>query len=103
MKFFRLFYPQKDSQDVIRENSIPSKLSWNIELNKNGFVATSKELPGLVTNGKDPEELLEMMNDAVLEYFDVSKLDSDYIFDTLDLQGTGTVFLKQAKQKKQYA
>ena len=85
------------------EHRIPESINWDIELNKNGLVATSKDLPGLVTNAKNPEELLVMINDAVLEYFDVSKMESDFIFDTLNLQGHGTVLLKQAKEKRQYA
>jgi predicted RNase H-like HicB family nuclease len=84
-------------------HNIPDTINWKIELNRNGLVATSEELPGLVTNGKNPEELLEMINDAVLEYFDVSKMDSDYVFDQLNLHGQGSVMLKQAKKKRQYA
>jgi predicted RNase H-like HicB family nuclease len=103
MSLFRLFSPQKDPQRVKNEYRIPDSIRWNIELNENGLVATSEELPGLVTNAKNPEELLEMINDAVLEYFDVPKTESDYVFDTLNLHGHGTVLLKQAKEKKQYA
>lgn len=55
-----------------------------MKLNEQGLIATSKDLPGLITNAKNTEELLEMINDAVLEYFDVSKLESDYIFDVLN-------------------
>jgi len=68
-------------------------------LNNKGLVATSEELPGLVTNANDPEELLEIINDAVLEYFDVPKIESDYIFDKLNIQGQGTVLLRQVKNK----
>src|SRR3989338_9868248 len=103
MNLFRLFFPQKDPEYIKREHGIPDNINWNIELNKSGLVATSDVLPGLVTNAKNPEELLEMMNDAVLEYFNVSKMDSDYVFDTLNLQGKGTILLKQAKEKRQYA
>lgn len=85
------------------EHNIPDTINWNIELTQKGLVATSEELPGLITNGKDPEELLEMINDAVLEYFDVSKMDSDYIFDQLNLHGQGIVMLKKDKEKRQYA
>ena len=103
MNLFRFFFPQKDPNCIKKEYNIPDKISWEIRLNKRGLVAVSKELPGLVTNADNPEELLEMMNDAVLEYFDVPKLKSDYIFDTLDLDGRGTVCLKQLKENKQYA
>lgn len=103
MKLYRLLYPQKNPVYVKRRHQIPDKIHWKIELNPKGFVATSDELPGLVTNGKDPEELLEMINDAVLEYFDVSKKDSDYVFDTLNLDGRGVVVLKQVAEKRQLA
>ncbi|PIR12935.1 hypothetical protein COV49_03780 [Candidatus Falkowbacteria bacterium CG11_big_fil_rev_8_21_14_0_20_39_10] len=103
MSLFRLFFPQKNPHYIKREYNIPDKIDWEIQLNKNGLVAVSKDLPGLVTNANNPRELLEMINDAVLEYFNVSKFDSDYIFDTLDLAGHGTVRLKQAKAQKQYA
>ncbi|HEX9664637.1 MAG TPA: hypothetical protein VGA49_02335 [Patescibacteria group bacterium] len=103
MKFLRIFFPQKDPIDIKDKYNIPETISWDIQLNKDGLVATSKELPGLVTNASNPEELLEMINDAVLEYFDVSKLESDYVFDSLDLSGHGEVSLKQAQEKKQYA
>ena len=103
MNIFRLFVPQKDPAYIKRLHNIPDKIHWKIELNRHGFVATSDELPGLVTNGKDPQELLEMINDAVLEYFNVSKKDSDYVFDTLSLDGKGVVVLKQSERKKQLA
>jgi hypothetical protein len=103
MSIFRLIFPQKHPEQVKREYNIPDKIDWEIQLNEHGLIATSKSLPGLVTNASNPEELLEMMNDAVLEYFNVSKLESDFVFDTLNLAGQGTVALKQAKEQKQYA
>lgn len=91
MSLFRLFFPQKDPNYIRKEHNIPDKIDWEIKLNSHGLIATSKSLPGLVTNASNPEELLEMMNDAVLEYFNVSKFDSDFVFDTLNLAGQGTV------------
>jgi predicted RNase H-like HicB family nuclease len=103
MKLLRLFCPQKDPRYIKREYNIPDTINWDIQLNKDGLVATSKDLPGLITNADSPEELLDMINDAVLEYFDVPKLDSDYIFDKLSLEGHGEVCLKLADRKNQYA
>ncbi|OGY47118.1 MAG: hypothetical protein A3J65_03070 [Candidatus Buchananbacteria bacterium RIFCSPHIGHO2_02_FULL_45_11b] len=103
MRLLRRFFPQKDPDYITNKYNIPATMSWNIQLNQNGLVATSKDLPGLVTNAKNPEDLLEMINDAVLEYFDVPKFDSDYIFDKLNLEGHGEVYLKQAEKKRQYA
>lgn len=103
MRLLRRFYPQKDPGDIKNKYNIPATMAWDIQLNEDGLIATSKDLPGLVTNAKNPEELLEMINDAVLEYFDVPKFDSDYIFDRLNLEGHGEVYLKQAEKKRQYA
>jgi len=103
MSLFRLFFPQKDPGYITKKYNIPDKIDWEIQLNRYGLVAVSKSLPGLVTNASNPEELLEMMNDAVLEYFNVSKFDSDYVFDTLNLDGQGTIRLKQTEKQKQYA
>ena len=103
MRLFRFFFPQKDPAYIKRTHSIPDKIDWDIQLNQHGLVATAKSLPGLVTHANSPEELLEMMNDAVLEYFNVSKFDSDYIFDTLNLEGHGSVRLKQVERQQQYA
>lgn len=103
MNLLRLFYPQKEPHYIKNKYNIPDTIGWDVQLNKDGLIATSKDLPGLVTNAKNPQELLEMMNDAVLEYFDVPKLDSDYVFDRLNLNGHGEVYLKQAKGEKSYA
>ena len=103
MNILRLIFPQKDPREIMSEYNIPDRIDWKVQLNRQGLVATSKDLPGLVTNADNPEELLEMMNDAVLEYFDVPKLESDYVFDTLNLAGQGNITLKQAKKKRQFA
>jgi hypothetical protein len=102
MNLFRLLFPQKNPHNILNEYSIPETIAWNIQLTKDGLIATSKDLPGLVTNATNPEELLEMINDAVLEYFNVPKFDSDYVFDKLDIEGHGEVYLKQVK-KEQFA
>lgn len=88
MRLLKQFFPQKTPEYIKNKYNIPATMGWNIQLNKNGLIATAKDLPGLVTNAKNPEELLEMMNDAVLEYFDVPKFDSDYIFDRLKFKYT---------------
>jgi hypothetical protein len=103
MSLLRFFIPQKSPASVINKHGIPQKIDWKIELNKDGLVATSEMLPGLVTNADNPKELLEMINDAVLEYFNVSKLESDFIFDNLNIDGHGTVQLKQVEREKQLA
>src|SRR3989344_5054246 len=99
MSLLRLFFPQKDPYYIKSKYNIPEVINWDIELNSNGLIATAKDLPGLVTNAKNPEQLLEMINDAVLEYFNVPKFDSDYVFDTFNIAGHGTVLLKKVKEK----
>ena len=103
INLFRIFFPQKDPNFIKQKYNIPNEINWKVQLSIKGLVATSDDLPGLVTNANSPEKLLEMMNDAVLEYFDVPKLESDYVFDVLNLAGQGTIRLKQAERKRQYA
>jgi len=54
MNLFRLLFPQKDPQYIKHTYKIPDTISWKIVLNNKGLVATSEELPGLVTNANDP-------------------------------------------------
>lgn len=85
-KLFRVAFPHKDPVAIKREYHLPDSLNWTIRLSPDGwFVATSKELPGLVTQAKSQEELLEMINDAVLTYFDVPKRDADVVYNQLKL------------------
>jgi len=81
-KIFRLIYPHKDSALVKKEYRLPNSLSLNFHLTPDGwFVVTSPELPGLVTQARDHQELIVMINDAVLTYFDVPRKDADIIYD----------------------
>lgn len=100
MNIYRFFFPPKDPQEVLRKYNIPQKVGWKIQMKKEGLVATSDDFPGLVTNAKTPEALLEMINDAVLEYYDIPKRESDFIFDELDLAGQGVVYLKHERKKQ---
>ncbi|OGH64930.1 MAG: hypothetical protein A2821_00435 [Candidatus Magasanikbacteria bacterium RIFCSPHIGHO2_01_FULL_41_23] len=51
---------------------LPEFFLFQIEKTPEGwFVATSTDLPGLITEGKDKQELLYMIEDALLTYFDV--------------------------------
>ncbi|MEK7651938.1 MAG: type II toxin-antitoxin system HicB family antitoxin [Patescibacteria group bacterium] len=63
-----------------------------IRLTKDGwFVASVPELPGLITQAQTQHELLDMVNDAVLTYFDVPKRQADIIYDQLNIQGVPAV------------
>ncbi len=84
-KIFRLLYPHKDPAIVKREYGIPESLNINVRISKDGwFVISSTELPGLITQAKDHQELIEMINDAVLTYFDVPRKEADIIYDRVN-------------------
>lgn len=89
---YRLFYPAKDPEALKRAYGIPETVEFQFELRPDGWmVLTSEQLPGLITEGRNPEELLEMFNDAVLTYFNVPRRDADIVFPTIQLSGIGTV------------
>ncbi len=84
-QFQHLFRPVISSADVKRKYNLPANISLTVRLTADGwFVATSSELPGLVTQARNQRELLRMVNDAVLSYFDVPKRESTLIYDKLD-------------------
>lgn len=83
---------------VKKKYGIPEKINFHVTRKPSGwFVITSPDLPGLVSQCKNLDELMQMYNDAVLTYFDVPKRESDYVFNELDLQGVGTLKLKHDK------
>ncbi len=91
-KIYRLVIPQRHPEEIIRQYHIPRALNIQIRLTEEGwFVATIPELPGLVTQARSQQELLEMVNDAVLTYFDVPKREADIVFDKLKIEGMGEV------------
>lgn len=85
--FYRLFrwvFPHKPSAEVLRKYNIPVNISLQIQLTPDGwFCATAKELPGLITQAKSQQELVVMINDAVLTYFDVPRREADIIYDRI--------------------
>ena len=102
-KFFRYFFPETHPFQVKKKYEIPEKIDFNVTRKPNGFfVITSPDLPGLVSQCKNLDELMEMYNDAILTYFDVPKRESDYVFDELNLHGLGQMKVKDQK-KVRYA
>jgi predicted RNase H-like HicB family nuclease len=84
---YRFFYPEKAIHAVKAEYDIPDKINININITPDGwFVATSPDLPGLITEAASHDELLDNFNDAVLSYFDVPKRVSDCVFDELTFE-----------------
>ncbi len=91
-KIYRAIYPAKDSEDLIREYHIPRTLNLQVRLTKDGwFAASVPELPGLITQAQTQEELLSMVNDAVLTYFDVPKSQADMVYNQLKFTGVPVV------------
>jgi len=98
---YRIFYPAKDPEEIKRVYGIPGNIDFQFSLRPDGWMElTSEQLPGLVTEGRNPQELLEMFNDAVLTYYDVPKREADIIFPVLNLSGIGTVTHRDAKVMK---
>lgn len=84
-KILRAFFPHKDPNLIKSKYNLPSNLNLNIQLSKEGwFVVTSPDLPGLVTQANGRQELIEMLNDAALSYFDVPKRDADIVYQQLN-------------------
>jgi len=101
-KFYRLFIPAKQPGEIMEKYNIPRTINLEIEFTADGYlVATSPDLPGLITQGKNGEELLKMLNDAILTYFDVPKRESDIIMDKLNIEGHGVV--RHTKEELQVA
>ncbi len=85
---FRAIYPQRDSAEIKKKYHIPDSVHVTVKLTPEGWLtATSPELPGLVTQAASREELIEMVNDAVLTYFDVPKRYADIVYNQLKIGG----------------
>ncbi len=85
-RLFRSFFPHKPVGELLQKYHIPSNVRLHIELTPDGwFCASSPDLPGLITQAASQQELLEMINDAVLTYFDVPRREADIIFDKIIL------------------
>ncbi len=100
-KIFRFFYPALSGHQIIRQYNIPPEIRFKL-VTKNGWtVATSESMPGFITEARNPEELLEMLNDAILTYYDVPRRVGDVVHETMTLDGFGTVSI--AKENLQTA
>jgi len=98
-KIFRFIYPAKNPIDIARQYNIPEQIRFCFESTKDGWiVATSDDLPGFVTEAHNPQELLKMINEGVLTYFDVPKKEGDIVHDRMTIDGYGVVSLKEQAQ-----
>ena len=83
---FRLIYPHKNPAEIKQQYGIPESLNINVRISKDGwFVISSLDLPGFITQAQNHQELVEMINDAVLTYFDVPRKEADIIYDRISI------------------
>jgi hypothetical protein len=98
-KIFRLIWPAKHPADIAKQYNIPTQIKFNFEPSKNGgIIATSDDLPGFVTEARNPQELLTMINDGILTYFDVPRTVGDVVHNRITIEGVGTVSLAEQTQ-----
>ncbi|MEK9158702.1 MAG: hypothetical protein AAB673_01755 [Patescibacteria group bacterium] len=98
-KLIRLIYPAKNPIDIAKQYNIPNQIRFNFESSKDGWIiATSEDLPGFITEARNPQELLQMINDGILTYFNVPKKVGDVVHNTMTIDGCGTVSLKEQLQ-----
>ncbi|MBI2551184.1 hypothetical protein HYV73_02450 [Candidatus Uhrbacteria bacterium] len=99
---FRAIFPHEDPTQVKREYKLPDSINFSLSVTPEGwFVITMPDHPGLVTQANSHEGIMEMVNDAVLTYYDVPKRKADIIYDKLNVGDTviryeGTLQTKHA-------
>ncbi|OGF22690.1 hypothetical protein A2Y83_03125 [Candidatus Falkowbacteria bacterium RBG_13_39_14] len=98
-KIYRYFYPHQNPLKIKEKYNIPSNIRLNIRLTKEGWlIASSPDLPGLVTEARNGKELLDMVNDAVLTYFDVPRKEADIVFNSINVEGHGSISYNEKYQ-----
>lgn len=101
-RLFRLIYPHQNPAQVKREYGLPETINFNIRLTSDGwFVVHFPDLPGVVTQARSHGELIEMINDAVLTYYDVPRRKADIVYDSFNLNGEQLQY--QAELKTRHA
>lgn len=53
--------------------NLPSKIKLEIQKDESGFIITSPEYSGLITFAEGASELVDVVNDAILTYFEVPR------------------------------
>ena len=97
-KLIRLIFPARDPADIMREYRIPSEIRFKFQSKGGKIVATSDDLPGFITEAHNPQELLEMINDGILTYFDVPRRVGDIVHNQMTIDGYGVVSLDRRLQ-----
>lgn len=97
-RIYRQFKAPLMAHQMRAKYGIPEKINYKIRLTNDGwFVVTSSDYPGLITQGRNGEELLDMVNDAVLTYFNVPREDGDKVFNEMHIDGHGTIAYKESR------
>ncbi len=97
-KIFRLLFPAHLPVDIVKQYDIPSQIRFKFQSRNGYIIATSDDLPGFITEARNPCELLEMINDGILTYFDVPRRVGDVVHDRMTIDGYGTVSFKENAQ-----
>lgn len=84
--------------EIAKKYNIPPEIRFKFESNDGWIVATSDDLPGFITEARNPQELLEMINDGILTYFDVPRRVGDIVHNQMTIDGFGTVSLGEVRQ-----
>lgn len=85
-QIYRFFCPAISVAEIKQKYNIPDKFNVHIRFTNDGYlVLTCEELPGLITEAKNGKELLEMFNDAILTYYDVTKREGDVVHNKMEI------------------
>lgn len=87
----QFFSPHLDRAALRKKYGIPETINIHWDTRDGFFIITSPEMPGLITEAKSHQELIEMVNDAVLTYYDIPEKESQLVHSTLNLRGYGTI------------
>jgi predicted RNase H-like HicB family nuclease len=98
-KIYRQFREPLMPHQIKAKYGIPDKINYKLRLTEDGwFVVTSPDYPGLITQGRNGPEILDMVNDAVLTYFNVPRKEGDVVFNMMEIDGHGQIVYKDVKQ-----
>ena len=98
---FKFLSLKEDNTEAVKAKyGIPNEISLSIETTPDGwFIVTSKELPGLMTQARDAKELMEMVNDAILTYFNVPRREASEVFNKIFIEGHGVILSERMQRE----
>jgi len=67
-----------------QKNSVPSRITWQLEETKTGFSAYSEKFP-IYSTARDLESLIPQLNEAAALYFEVSEEEETHFRHTLHI------------------